>query len=92
LVKPHAAPEKSRGGIELPEDARERPPIGTVVEVGPVCWAQYYSGNTVIPTNVKEGDVVVLKKHTGNMVFGPEDQPLFLIAEADVLAVMLGAS
>ncbi|GAB5539500.1 MAG: co-chaperone GroES [Salibacteraceae bacterium] len=57
LVKPAEAEEKTAGGIIIPDTAKEKPQLGTVVAVGP--------GKKDEPITVKKGDTVYYGKYSG---------------------------
>ncbi len=75
--------EKTKGGIIIPDTAKEKPLEGIVVAVG--------SGKTLkngksIPLDVKEGDKVLFGKYSGTEV-KVEGEELVLLNQDDVLAV-----
>ena len=57
LIKPAAAEEKSKGGIIIPDTAKEKPQRGTVVAVG--------NGSKDHTMTVKVGDTVLYGKYAG---------------------------
>ncbi|MHC4291858.1 MAG: co-chaperone GroES [Planctomycetota bacterium] len=65
VVKPQEAEEKTAGGIVLPDSAKERPLMGTVVSVGP--GKMLDSGNRGA-MSVKKKDVVLYSKYGGTDV------------------------
>ncbi len=83
LVKPSQSGEMTKGGIALPESAKERPQEGTVVSVGPGRTLDSGEKTTV---SVKEGDVVIYSKYGGTEI--KEDGVEYLILdESSLLAV-----
>jgi chaperonin GroES len=79
IVKPNAAEETTKGGIIIPDTAKEKPMRGTVVAAGP--------GKKDEPTSVKEGDTVLYGKYAGTEVsFDGED--LLIMRESDILAIV----
>ena len=65
VVKPQEAEEKTAGGIVLPDSAKEKPLMGTVVSVGP--GKMLDSGNRAT-MSVKKKDVVLYRKYGGTDV------------------------
>ena len=65
VVKPQDAEEKTAGGIVLPDSAKEKPLMGTVVSVGP--GKMLDSGNRAT-MSVKKKDVVLYSKYGGTDV------------------------
>ncbi len=63
LVKPEEAEEKTKGGIILPEAAKDKPTQGEVVAVGPGKLTD--AGERTAPT-VKVGDKVIYGKYAGS--------------------------
>jgi chaperonin GroES len=57
VVKPRESEETTYGGIIVPDLGREKNEIGEVVAVGP---GRHTVTGTLIPTTLKEGDIVVL--------------------------------
>jgi chaperonin GroES len=94
VVKPDAAPDKSVGGIYIPEGAKEKPQRGTVVAVGPgkVERSAYVNetGYTLTPPMpVAVGDTVLYNRYGGTeLTVGGEG--LVIMRADDVLAVVEG--
>ena len=65
VIKPSAAEEKTKGGIILPDTAKEKPVIGEIVAVGPGKVTD--DGKKVAP-EVKVGDKVLYGKYSGTEV------------------------
>ena len=76
--------EKTKGGIIIPETAKEKPQEGTVVAVGE--GRANEQGNR-IPVDVKEGDTVIYSKYGGTEIKYAGQEYLILSAR-DVLAVV----
>jgi chaperonin GroES len=77
----------TKGGIIIPDSAKEKPIEGRVVAVGN---GKVLKNGTVRPVDVKVGDVVLFGKYSGNEVkLDGEDH--LLIREDDVLAVLSSA-
>ena len=75
---------KSKGGIIIPDTAKEKPQEGEVIAVGP---GRIDDNGNRVPLDVKVGDTVLYSKYGGTEVkFGGDD---FLVLSArDVLAVI----
>ncbi len=84
LIKPEEAETKTAAGIYLPESAKEKPQMGTVMAVGPGIVND--KGQTV-PIQVRRGQKVMYKKWGGNeiKVHGEE---WTLVEQKDILAVV----
>ncbi len=84
LIKPSEAEEKTASGIILPESAKEKPQLGTVMAVGPGGHDDH--GNK-IPMQVKVGQKVMYKKWGGNEIkVGMEEW--LLVEQKDILAIV----
>ena len=83
VVKPLEEAEQMRGGLYIPDTAKEKPQQGEVVAVGP---GRFEEGNRV-PMDVKVGDKVLYGKYSGTEVTIDGEQYLIL-RESDVLAVL----
>jgi len=84
VIKPSPADEKSRGGIILPDIAKEKPVVGEVVAIGPGKVTD--DGNTVKP-EVKVGDKVLYGKYSGTEVT-IEGEEYLIMREADIFAIV----
>jgi chaperonin GroES len=78
--------EKTRGGIIIPDTAKEKPVEGEVVAVGP--GARDEAGR-VIPIELKAGDRVLFGKWSGTEV-KLDGEELVIMKEADVMGVLEG--
>ena len=76
--------EQMRGGLYIPDTAKEKPQQGEVIAVGPGKFDE--KGNRV-PMDVKVGDKVLYGKYSGTEVTLDAEQYLIL-READVLAIV----
>jgi len=83
LVKPLEAEETKKGGIIIPDTAKEKPQEGQIMEVGP---GRYEEGK-VVPMEVKKGDRVLYGKYSGTEVTIDGD-PYMIMRESDVLAIL----
>jgi len=83
IVKVLEAEEKTRGGIILPDTAKDRPQEGEVVAVGS---GRILENGERVPLEVKVGDRVVFSKYGGTEV-KIDDEEYLIIRESDLLAV-----
>ena len=82
VVKPIEREEVSRGGIVLPDTAKEKPQEGEVMAVGP---GRLSEDGKRIAMEVKVGDVVVYTRYGGTEIrIG--DEELVILRESDILA------
>ncbi|WP_312160833.1 co-chaperone GroES [Phenylobacterium sp.] len=84
LVKRVEEEEKTKGGIIIPDTAKEKPQEGEVVAVGP--GARDDSGK-IQPLDVKAGDRILFGKWSGTEV-KIDGQDLLIMKESDVLGVV----
>ena len=84
LVKRVEEEEKTKGGIIIPDTAKEKPQEGEVVAVGP--GARDDSGK-IQPLDVKAGDRILFGKWSGTEVKIDGDD-LIIMKESDVLGVL----
>jgi chaperonin GroES len=75
--------EQMRGGLYIPDTAKEKPQQGEVIAVGP----GRYEKDKRVPMDVKTGDKVLYGKYSGTEVTIDGD-PLLILRESDVLAVI----
>ena len=84
VVKRIDAEEKSKGGIIIPDTAKQKPSQGQVVAVGP--GGRDESGKVITP-DVKAGDKVLFGKWSGTeVVLDGED--LLIMKESDIMGVI----
>ena len=83
VVKPIEREEVTKGGIVLPDTAKEKPQEGKVIAVGPGRLSD--DGKQRIPMEVKVGDVVVYTKYGGTEI-KIDDEELIILRESDILA------
>ena len=84
LVKRIEPEEKVRGGIIIPDTAKEKPQEGTVVAVGPGRVGE--DGKRIKP-ELKKGDRILMGKYAGTEV-KIDDEEHLIMREDDVLAVI----
>ena len=85
VVKPIEKEEVTRGGIYLPDTAKEKPQEGEVVAVGP---GKKTDDGKLIKVDVAVGDVVIYAKYGGTEV-KLDDEELIILRESDILAKKL---
>jgi len=84
LLKQLEAKEQTKGGIVLPETAKEKPQEGKIVAVGA---GKKGDDGKVIPLSLKVGDVVLYGKYSGTEVTIDGDEYL-ITREDDVLGIV----
>lgn len=84
VVKPLEESEEMRGGLYIPDTAKEKPQQGEIVAAGP---GKMSEDGERIPLELSEGDRVLFGKYSGTEVT-LEGQDVLIIRESDVLAVL----
>jgi chaperonin GroES len=84
IIKPSEAEEKTKGGIILPDTAKEKPIEGTVVAVGP---GKVSEDGKQVKLEVKVGDKVLYGKYSGTEVV-VEGEEYLIMRESDVFAII----
>ena len=84
VIKQSEAEEKTSGGIILPDAAREKPQIGTVVAVGP---GKILDDGSRAAMSVKNKDEVIYAKYIGSDV-EIDGEKYVILKESDVLGVV----
>lgn len=84
LVKRVSEQEKTKGGIVLPDTAKEKPQRGEIIAVGE---GRLTEDGKRIPMNVKKGDKVIFAKYAGTEI-ELDDEEYLLMSESDILAVL----
>ncbi len=79
LVEPAPAEEKTSGGIIIPDTAKEKPQMGTVIAVG--------AGTKDNPVTVKAGDKVLYGKYAGTELTH-DGKDYLIMRESDIYAVV----
>jgi chaperonin GroES len=82
LVKPIEREEVTRGGIVVPDTAKEKPQEGKVLAVGD---GRLSEDGKRIPLDVKVGDIVIFAKYGGTEV-KIDGEELIILRESDILA------
>ena len=85
VVLPKEESEEMRGGLYIPDTAKEKPQQGEIVAVGP---GRYEKGDRV-PMDLAAGQTVLYGKYSGTEVTFDNEQYL-IIKESDVLAIIDG--
>ena len=84
IIKPSQPEEVTKGGIIIPDTAKEKPMQGEVVAVGP---GKLTDDGKVIPLTVKVGDKVLYGKYSGTEVEINGEQFL-IMRESDIFAII----
>jgi len=85
IIKPLEPESKTRGGIVLPDTAKEKPQEGKVVAVGK---GKVLENGTVQKPEVKEGDIVLYAKYSGSEVTTKDGEEYLIVREEDILAIV----
>ncbi len=83
VVKPNTEEERSRGGIVLPDTAKERPQEGEVVAIGP---GKLLENGQRAPMDVKAGDKVIYAKYGGTEI-KIDGEEYVILRQSDILAI-----
>lgn len=84
MVKVLEAKEKTKGGIVLPDTAKEKPQEAEVIAVGK---GKVSDEGKLIPPEVKAGDKILFGKYSGTEITVDENEYLIL-KEEDILAIV----
>ena len=84
LVKPIDEPEKKKGGIIIPDTAKEKPQQGEVVAVGK---GRILDSGERVALEVKKGDKVLFRKYSGTEI-NIEEVKYLILGESDILAMI----
>ena len=88
VVKRVDAEEKTKGGIIIPDTAKEKPQEGEVIAVGP--GARDEQGK-LVPLDLKVGDRILFGKWSGTEI-KLDGQDLLIMKESDVMGVLEAAA
>jgi chaperonin GroES len=83
VIKPLPREEISKGGIVIPDTAKEKPQEGEIIAVGP---GKLSDDGKRIAMEVKVGDKVVYSKYAGTE-FKLDEVEVVILRESDILAV-----
>ena len=84
VVKPSAKEEVTKSGIVIPDTAKEKPQVGTVIAVGA---GKVTDAGDRLPMEVKEGDTVLFAKY-GGTEYTMDGEDLLVLRESDILAIL----
>lgn len=84
LVKRIEEEEKTKGGIIIPDTAKEKPQMGVIMAAGK---GKKTEDGKVVPLDVKQGDKVLFSKYAGTEV-KVEGEELLIMREDDILGVV----
>jgi len=84
VIKPLPGEEVTKGGIVLPETAKEKPQEGEVVAVGP---GRLLDNGTRVSIDLKVGDKILFSKYAGNEI-KLDDVEYLIMRESDILGVI----
>lgn len=85
VVKPLEAEETTKGGIILPDTAKEKPQKGKVLSVG---TGRILDNGARVPLDVRDGDIVIYSKYGGTEV-KIEGEEYLIVSERDILGVVI---
>ena len=85
VIKPLKAEEKTRGGILLPDTAKEKPQEGEIVAVG---RGRVLDNGSVQALEVKVGDRVLYGKYSGSEIKSKDDEDLIIMKEEEILVII----
>lgn len=78
----------SKGGILLPDSAREKPRQAEVLAVGP---GKYDENGRLEPLHVKVGDQILFSSYAGSEVKTDEEGEYMILSEEEILGIVEGA-
>lgn len=84
VVRPLEAEEKTKGGLYVPDSAKERPQQGEIVAVGP---GRVTDDGKKVPPEVKVGDRILYGKYSGTEV-NFEGTEYLIMRESDIFAIL----
>ncbi len=84
LVERSEETEEMRGGIVIPDSAKEKPQRGVVIAIGN---GKRLDSGEVVPLTVKEGDLILIGKYSGSEV-SVDDKEYLILREDEVLAII----
>ncbi|HZY09944.1 MAG TPA: co-chaperone GroES [Bacteroidota bacterium] len=84
VIKPSPAEEKTKGGIILPDTAKEKPVVGEVVAAGP---GRRADDGKLVAMDLKVGDKVLYGKYSGTEVT-LDGQEYLIMRESDIFAIV----
>ncbi len=84
IVRRLNSEEKTKGGIFIPDSAKEKPQEGEIVAVGS---GKILDDGRVLPLEVKKGDKVLFGKYAGSEV-KVDGEELLMMKEEDILGII----
>ncbi|MFA5622372.1 MAG: co-chaperone GroES [Thermovirgaceae bacterium] len=84
VVKVLTQEEKTKGGIVIPDTAKEKPQEGEVLAIGS---GRVLENGQKLPLEVKKGDKILFSKYGGTEV-KIEGEELLILSERDILAIL----
>ena len=84
MIKPIEAEETKRGGIIIPDTAKEKPMQGQVKAIG---TGRQTEDGKIIPMTVKKGDRILYGKYSGTEIT-IDGEDMLIMRESDVLAIL----
>jgi len=84
IVRAAEAEEMTKGGIILPDTAKEKPQQGEVVAVGP---GKVSDSGSLVDMTLKAGDKVLYGKYSGTEIL-VDGEDVLIMRESDILAVL----
>ncbi len=84
VIKPIDEAEVKKGGIIIPDTAKEKPQEGEIIEVGP---GRITDDGKKIALEVKKGDKVLYGKYSGTEI-SVGDNDYLILRETDILAIV----
>jgi len=85
VVKALEAEETTKGGIILPDTAKEKPQKGKVLSVG---TGRILDNGTRVPLDVREGDIIIFSKYGGTEI-KIDGEEYLIVSERDILGVVI---
>jgi chaperonin GroES len=82
VIKPMPREDTTKGGIILPDTAKEKPMEGKVIAAGP---GTLNEDGKRVPLDVKVGDIVIYAKYAGTEI-KEDGEELIILRESDILA------
>lgn len=85
VIKPMEEMEQKKGGIIIPDTAKEKPMQGEVVEVGP---GRVTDEGKTVNMQIKKGDKVLYGKYSGTEV-SIDGEEMLIMRESDIFAIIV---
>jgi len=84
LVKPMEAEERTKGGIILPDTAKEKPVMGEIIAVGP---GKRSDEGKLVPMELSVGDKILYGKYSGTEIAFDGEEYL-IMRESDIFGII----